>query len=169
MGFLSLGALAPDDDGFTVSPPGVLAPHGPLAMLSITIVMIVQEKLSKSPRHRAEGWSGRISAGRSSPGRRAHAASGDLDLRLADMPLYEFECGKCGRRVEELVLGEPHRIPCPTCGSERTRRVFSPLSPPSRQPRGAGVRADESRRREREAARSERLAKAKRRRAAGEL
>lgn len=85
------------------------------------------------------------------------------------MPVYEFECEECGDRFEELVASDAHGLACPACGSERTRRLFSPVSPPSRQPRGAGVRSGEARRREREAARGERLAETKRKRAAGEL
>lgn len=83
------------------------------------------------------------------------------------MPIYEFECKECGARFEELVAAGG-AAPCPACGSERTRRLYSAVSPPGRQPRGAAVRADEARRREREAARGERLGEAKKRRAAGE-
>ncbi len=85
------------------------------------------------------------------------------------MPIYEFECERCGERFEELVLTAAERPACPACGSDRARRRLSAVSPPGRQPRGAGVRSDESRRREREAARGERLAEAKRKRAKGEL
>ena len=83
------------------------------------------------------------------------------------MPVYEFECEECGGRTEELVPAETHDLACPKCGSTRTRRLLSLVSPAGRQPRGAGVRSDESRRGEREAARGERLAEAKRKRAAG--
>jgi putative FmdB family regulatory protein len=83
------------------------------------------------------------------------------------MPIYEFECGECGERFEELVAaGEA--VACPSCGAERSRRLYSEVSPPGRQPRGAGVRSDESRRREREAARQDRIADSRKRRAAGE-
>jgi putative FmdB family regulatory protein len=85
------------------------------------------------------------------------------------MPVYEFECEECGNRFEELTPSDTRSLACPGCGSERTRRLLSPVSPAGRQPRGAGVRSDESRRREREAARGERLAETKRKRAAGEL
>ncbi len=85
------------------------------------------------------------------------------------MPVYEFECEECGGRFEELTPSETQRLACPECGSTRTRRLLSRVSPPSRQPRGAGVRAGESRRAEREAARGERLAETKRKRAPGEL
>jgi len=85
------------------------------------------------------------------------------------MPVYEFECEECGRRFEELASSDVRSLPCPECRSERTRRLLSPVSPAGRQPRGARVRSDESRRGEREAARGERLAEAKRKRASGEL
>lgn len=83
------------------------------------------------------------------------------------MPIYEFECEECGARFEELVAAD-RTAACSACGSERTRRLYSTVSPPSRQPRGAAVRSDESRRREREGARQDRLAESRKRRAAGE-
>jgi putative FmdB family regulatory protein len=83
------------------------------------------------------------------------------------MPIYEFECESCGARFEELVAADAAMV-CPACGSERTRRLLSTVSPPGRQPRGGGVRSDESRRRERESARQERIGEAQKRRAAGE-
>ncbi len=83
------------------------------------------------------------------------------------MPIYEFECEECGTRFEELVAAGA-LVACPQCGAERSRRLYSAVSPPGRQPRGAAVRSDESRRREREAARGERIAESRKRRAAGE-
>jgi putative FmdB family regulatory protein len=83
------------------------------------------------------------------------------------MPVYEFECEDCARRFEELTASDTRSLPCPHCGSDRTRRLISPVSPAGRQPRGAAVRSGESRRREREAARGERMAEAKRKRAKG--
>lgn len=85
------------------------------------------------------------------------------------MPVYEFECEECGERFEELTSSGTHSLPCPRCASARTRRLISLVSPAGRQPRGAKVRSDESRRREREGARGERLAESKRKRAKGEL
>jgi putative FmdB family regulatory protein len=84
------------------------------------------------------------------------------------MPIYEFECGGCGARFEELVAAGVEGLACPECGSEQTRRLISPVSPPGRQPRGGRVRSDESRRREREAARKDRIAESRKKRAAGE-
>ncbi|HEY1356298.1 MAG TPA: zinc ribbon domain-containing protein [Solirubrobacterales bacterium] len=82
------------------------------------------------------------------------------------MPIYEFECEECGNRFEELVPSEAAEVACPNCGSTRARRLMSTVSPPGHQPRGAGVRSDESRRRDRESAHQERLAADKRKRAA---
>jgi len=84
------------------------------------------------------------------------------------MPIYEFECPDCGHRFEELTPSDTRALACPDCGSREARRLLSRVSPPGRQPRGAGVRSGESQRREREAARGERLAETKRRRAAGD-
>jgi putative FmdB family regulatory protein len=83
------------------------------------------------------------------------------------VPIYEFECEGCRARFEELVAAGA-AVACRECGSERTRRLFSSVAPPGRQPRGAAVRSDESRRREREAARQDRLAASRKRRALGE-
>jgi putative FmdB family regulatory protein len=83
------------------------------------------------------------------------------------MPIYEFECEACGARFEELVAAGATAA-CRECGSERSRRLFSNVAPPGRQPRGAKVRSDESRRREREAARQARISESQKRRALGE-
>jgi len=84
------------------------------------------------------------------------------------MPIYEFRCEQCGCCFEELIAAEAAPA-CPRCGSARVCRLLSNVAPASRQPRGAAVRSDESRRRERESARGERLIEAKRKRASGEL
>jgi putative FmdB family regulatory protein len=84
------------------------------------------------------------------------------------MPIYEFECEECGERFEELVAAGAEAVACPECGSERTRRLMSSVSPPGRQPRGAKVRSGESQRREREAARQDRITESRKKRAAGE-
>ena len=84
------------------------------------------------------------------------------------MPIYEFECEICGERFEELVAADAAGTACPQCGSERTRRLMSSVSPPGRQPRGAAVRSNESQRREREAARKDRIVESRQKRARGE-
>jgi len=76
------------------------------------------------------------------------------------MPIYEFRCAGCGEVFEELVAGEGAAAACPACGSADSERVLSNVSPPGRLPRGAKVRDSESRRREREAARRDRIAEA---------
>jgi putative FmdB family regulatory protein len=72
------------------------------------------------------------------------------------MPIYEFDCGKCGARFEELVRAGGIAA-CPACGSDDVERRFSPISEP-RVPVGLhGKAAAESnaRRKEREARRQE--------------
>jgi putative FmdB family regulatory protein len=83
------------------------------------------------------------------------------------MPIYEFKCKECEVRFEELVAAAASAA-CPRCGSEGAERLYSGVAPPSRQPRGARVRADESRRGEREAARQDRISESRKRRALGE-
>ena len=41
-----------------------------------------------------------------------------------EMPLYEYDCLKCGQRFEVLVRG-PQTIACPSCGNEGVERVIS--------------------------------------------
>jgi putative FmdB family regulatory protein len=96
-------------------------------------------------------------------------AAKPADLEKQTMPIYEFECEECGNRFEELVPSEAAEVACPSCGSTRVRRLMSAVSPPGRQPRGAAVRSDESRRSEREAGHQERLAETRKKRATGEL
>jgi putative FmdB family regulatory protein len=86
----------------------------------------------------------------------------------SQMPIYEFECERCGERFEELVSAGAVDAACPHCGAQETRRLLSNVSPPGRQPRGAAVRSDESRRGEREAARADRISESRKKRAAGE-
>ncbi len=83
------------------------------------------------------------------------------------MPIYEFECEECGAVFEELVAAGAAAA-CPECGAARTRRLMSNVSPASRMPRGAAVRSDESRRREKVAAREQRISESRKRRAGGE-
>ncbi len=57
------------------------------------------------------------------------------------MPLYDFECERCGARFEELV-GQSEDLDCPACGASDPRRLFSPISDPPKM----GLRGPEARR-----------------------
>jgi putative FmdB family regulatory protein len=46
------------------------------------------------------------------------------------MPIYEFRCEACGARFGELVDAGTDSVPCRTCASERTRRIYSPQGRP---------------------------------------
>ena len=72
------------------------------------------------------------------------------------MPIYEFECAKCGARFEEIVKAG-QTAPCPQCKSSTVQRRYSEIAK-GRVPVGLfGKKAAESdvRRKEREARRFE--------------
>ena len=41
------------------------------------------------------------------------------------MPLYEYECKKCGSCFEELVFNSSEKVACPECSSKRVSRLMS--------------------------------------------
>ncbi|MBW1739902.1 MAG: zinc ribbon domain-containing protein [Deltaproteobacteria bacterium] len=41
------------------------------------------------------------------------------------MPIYEYECNKCGAVFEIILLKDGNPPPCPTCGSHRTRKLIA--------------------------------------------
>jgi putative FmdB family regulatory protein len=81
------------------------------------------------------------------------------------VPIYEFECSKCGARFEELVrAGET--APCPQCKSSEVERRFSPIGE-GRVPVGLSGKAaaeSDARRKEREAQRQQKFADDRKRR-----
>lgn len=44
------------------------------------------------------------------------------------VPIFEFVCGKCGNRFEELVPSSYQEVECPACGSLDTQKQISPFS-----------------------------------------
>ena len=44
------------------------------------------------------------------------------------MPIYEFKCGECDSKFEELVTAGTDSIPCPKCGSAQVYRLISLVS-----------------------------------------
>lgn len=54
------------------------------------------------------------------------------------MPIYEYECGDCSRRVALLILNinNPPALRCPRCGGEHLTRLLS---------RFARIRSEEER------------------------
>ncbi len=62
------------------------------------------------------------------------------------MPLYEFECGRCGARFEDLVGVGTETAGCRECGAEGARRVYSPPAPEPRISKtGGALRKQEAR------------------------
>ena len=50
------------------------------------------------------------------------------------MPIFEFQCVKCDREFEKLVLSarEADKIACPECGSTEVEQLFSSFNGRSR-------------------------------------
>lgn len=45
------------------------------------------------------------------------------------MPMYEYNCGKCGNRFENLAKSADEAAPCcPKCGSKETKKAVSGFS-----------------------------------------
>lgn len=45
------------------------------------------------------------------------------------MPIYEYECKKCGERFESFETlykdNQYRKVKCPKCGAEETYRIYS--------------------------------------------
>lgn len=41
------------------------------------------------------------------------------------MPIYEYECKKCGKNFETLVFGSNPEVKCPSCDSAKLRKLPS--------------------------------------------
>lgn len=58
------------------------------------------------------------------------------------MPIYEYECGDCGRQFEKIVYRTSGTIACDSCGSARVEKRYSAFavgagnSPRSEAPSG---------------------------------
>ena len=46
------------------------------------------------------------------------------------MPIYEFECRNCHKRIEVLVKPGEQDISCPLCGKKDLTRLLSAFSAP---------------------------------------
>ena len=58
------------------------------------------------------------------------------------MPIYEYTCGKCDAKFEQLVRSmsnaDDAKIKCPACGSDKTARALSVFAVSS----GGGAKGD---------------------------
>lgn len=48
------------------------------------------------------------------------------------MPMYEYECEKCGKKFAEILTVSEHdkqRMQCPKCASKQVRQVIEPFTP----------------------------------------
>jgi putative FmdB family regulatory protein len=75
---------------------------------------------------------------------------------LRTVPLYDYECPRCGERFEARV-GVSETPPCPACGAPDPHRLLSPFAGPfTIGLRGAAARRSNASRRLREEQRGER-------------
>lgn len=44
------------------------------------------------------------------------------------MPIFEYECAKCGRLFEELVMSPSQKVACPSCGSVKIDKLISAIA-----------------------------------------
>ncbi|MFP4070483.1 MAG: FmdB family zinc ribbon protein [Desulfovibrionales bacterium] len=44
------------------------------------------------------------------------------------MPIFEYQCPKCGEEFEEVVLGNQETVTCPSCGSDKSAKLLSRCS-----------------------------------------
>lgn len=53
------------------------------------------------------------------------------------MPIYEYRCGKCDHRFEQLVrsMNDDSGVACPECGSKRTEKQLSVFAARDGQPK----------------------------------
>lgn len=56
------------------------------------------------------------------------------------MPIYEFECERCGVRFDSLVNAGTGSVACEECGAEQTRRRYSAQAAPLELVKGPGER-----------------------------
>ena len=57
------------------------------------------------------------------------------------MPIYEYQCQKCGHKFEELVLRKKE-IKCPGCKSTDLKKLFSAFSTPEQSGTSSGSDSD---------------------------
>jgi putative FmdB family regulatory protein len=49
---------------------------------------------------------------------------------MSSMPIYEYRCGECGERFEDLLPAGAPAPACPRCGAARAERLFSAQAAP---------------------------------------
>ena len=57
------------------------------------------------------------------------------------MPIFEYQCSRCGRAFELIILRASQPVGCPSCGSESVERVLSTFAASSESSRQASTAA----------------------------
>ncbi|TMK71318.1 MAG: zinc ribbon domain-containing protein [Actinobacteria bacterium] len=92
---------------------------------------------------------------------------GSAAATIGHVPIYEFECGSCGARFEELVGAGTQTSTCHACGADEARRVYSPPAPEQRLVKSGGTARKQEARNAQLRARTRRQFKAAGQRARG--
>lgn len=61
------------------------------------------------------------------------------------MPIFEYACAGCGHEFEKLVRRDITPPACPSCGGDRTERLFSLPNVSSETTKGKAMRAAKKR------------------------
>ena len=50
---------------------------------------------------------------------------------IGAVPIYDYSCSSCEETFEELLRSDAPSPPCPTCGTEETKRLLSTFLTPN--------------------------------------
>lgn len=56
---------------------------------------------------------------------------GPAKATIRGVPIYDFSCTSCELTFEELCRSDAPSPPCPTCGTEETKRLLSSFLTPN--------------------------------------
>jgi putative FmdB family regulatory protein len=84
---------------------------------------------------------------------------------MEPMPIYEYRCGACGERFEDLLPAGAPAPACPRCGAARADRVLSAQAAPFEMVGTPGARRKQERENAKLNARAKADFKARRQRA----
>jgi putative FmdB family regulatory protein len=61
------------------------------------------------------------------------------------MPIFEYECGKCGHQFEFLVIPTSPTAKCPSCGSKKLDQMISMFAVSSESTRQISLKSAQKR------------------------
>ncbi len=67
----------------------------------------------------------------SAPLRGARLTEARATTTIGAVPIYDYSCSSCDETFEVLVRSDAPSPPCPTCGTEETKRLLSTFLTPN--------------------------------------